>query len=76
MGTHYYATDSSGSLHIFHTQNGRDIWLKDQPLSQRPRAISRRQADQLAGRRTLARMTRSGHPAHLTIEPRKEQSRK
>ena len=73
MGTHYYATDSSRRLQVFHTQNGRDIWLGEQPLAQRPRAISRREADQLAGRRTLARMTRSGHPGHLTIEPPKEQ---
>ena len=69
MGTHYYATDASHRLHVFHSQQGRDTWLKDQPFDQRPRAINRHQADTLAGRRNLARITRSGHPAHLTIEP-------
>ena len=69
MGTHYYATDASRRLQVFQSQQGRDNWLKDQPFDQRPRAINRQQADTLAGRRNLAHMTRSGHPAHLTIEP-------
>ena len=52
MGTHYYATDASRILQVFHSQPGRENWLKDQPFDQRPRAIDRYEADRMAGKRT------------------------
>ena len=69
MGTHYYAVDGAGALHVFHTQEGRSNWLGNQRgQDRRERAVERRDADRNAGRRAVARMTRQRHPMHFVLE--------
>lgn len=68
MHTHHYAKDGEGTLHVFHTVQGKLEWLSDQRRHDRAAtALTRRQAENMAGRKALRRMTRQQHGIHFAI---------
>ena len=69
MGTHYYAVDGTGHIHVFHSQSGRAHWLGEvRHQDRRASPIERRDAEKLLGRAPVRKMTRTRHPFHLQLD--------
>ena len=69
MGTHHYAIDGDGNIHVFHSQNERTNWLGEvRPQDRRARSIEHRDAEKTMGRATLRKMTKDHHPPHFLLE--------
>ena len=69
MGTHYYAIDGAGHIHVFHSQNGRTNWLGEiRPQDRRARSLEHREAEKLLGRTPVRKMTNTRHTFHLQLD--------